>query len=156
MKKVALLFVLTFALATSVFASPNLQESPITNTNQSNVQEDKTGPVITPQVVDPLFNTTLAGTNSTSIFNVAGGYGHVKVFIKNTGTSTITATMEHTDSKKIYFSKSIAPGSSLDWRSFTDTPQGVKGGQYVITYRAGGKNMSSQAWGLSATNNNEL
>ncbi|MEY8739528.1 hypothetical protein [Paenibacillus tundrae] len=160
MKKAALLSIISLSLAASISAAStpfDQKTDRIPNVNPSVnpvvVEED---PIVTPLDTSPLFSTTLAGSTVSSNFNVAGGFGHVKVFIKNTGKSTIRAVMVHNDTKKEYFSKDIAPGSTLDWRSYTDTPQGVRGGKFTITYRAGGNIMSGEAWGLSAENNNEL
>lgn len=161
MKKALLLSFLSLSLAASVSvasASFDQKTDRVTNVNPSItpiiVQDDD--PVIVPFRTSDLFKTTLSGVTDNSLFNVAGGYGHVKVYIKNTGKYTIRAVMVHDSTKKEYFSKDIAPGGTLDWRSFTDTPQGVRGGDYTITYRANGNLLSGSAWGISAENNNEL
>lgn len=109
MKKAAVLFILSFslALAASLSASSPFKADQVSNApiNPSNLQQEKGGSAITPMVVDPLFDTTLAGTNSTSIFNAAAGYGHIKVFIKNTGSSTITTPWNIPIQKKYILAK---------------------------------------------------
>jgi len=160
-KKAFLLSILSLSLAASVsVASASFDQKtdriPSTNPSVTPVIVGETDPVIVPLDTSPLFTTSLSGATVSSNFNVAGGFGHVKVYIKNTGNYTIRAVMVHNDTKKEYFSTDVAPGKILDWRSYTDTPQGVRGGKYTITYRANGNIMSGDAWGLSAENNNEL
>ncbi|WFA84575.1 MULTISPECIES: hypothetical protein [Paenibacillus] len=162
MKKVFLLSILSLLLAVSVYAasaSSDQKTDRIPNVNQpvTPITVEETDPIIVPFSTSPLFDTTLAGATTYSQFNVAAGYGHVKIYIKNSGKYSVRAVMVHEGTeKKEYFSKDIAPGATLDWRSFTDFPQGVRGGKYTITYRSDGNIMSGRAWGLSAENNNEL
>ncbi|MFU1793328.1 hypothetical protein ACM1RC_05655 [Paenibacillus azoreducens] len=157
-KKVGYVGMLSLAMAmmaVTASASPSIiQESPVPGVISSSVTPTGSDdPVITPFSVSPLFNTVLGGTNSTSTFVVSPGYGHIKVFVKNTGKSTITVSLQHRNSGRIYFTESIAPDAQpLDWKSFDrGYQQGVIGGEYIVTYRAGGNVMSGEAWGMSTT-----
>ncbi|WP_458463941.1 hypothetical protein [Paenibacillus sp.] len=161
MKKALLLSILSLSLAASVSAASasfDQKTDRIPNVNQpvTPITVEEPDQIITPMATDPLFNTVLGGTNALSNFNVQAGYGHVKIFVKNTGTKTITVTMKHISSDKYYIEDSVPAGGTLDWRSYTDFPQGVRGGKYEVSYRAGGDLMSGQAWGTSAENTNEL
>nr|WP_145164527.1 hypothetical protein [Paenibacillus terrae] len=171
MKKPALISVLSLSLvllaalaASAAPASPSNKESPSVKAtvNDNSVQtrdggNDIDDPIITPFAVDPLFSTVLAGTNATSNFTVNKGYGHIKIYVKNTGSSTISVSVQHRETGRIYLATTIAPGAApLDWRSFTDTPQGVYSGDYVVTYRADGNILSGDALGMSAIINSDL
>ncbi|WP_145948508.1 hypothetical protein [Paenibacillus sp. Y412MC10] len=171
MKKYALISVLSLsivlsaAIATSVApASPsNTETSSVEHTINDNIVQtgdegnDIDDPIVTPFAVDPLFSTVLAGTNATSNFTVNKGYGHIKIYVKNTGPYPISVTVQHRETGRVYLDTTVAPKAApLDWRSFKDFPQGVYSGDYVVTYRAGGNNMSGEAWGMSATINSDL
>ncbi|MEC0174364.1 hypothetical protein P4H83_05725 [Paenibacillus favisporus] len=171
MKKYALISVLSLsivlsaAIATSVApASPsNTETSSVEHTINDNIVQtgdegsDIDDPIITPFAVDPLFSTVLGGTNGTSNFTVNKGYGHIKIYVKNTGSYPISVTVQHRDTGRVYLDTTVAPKAApLDWRSFNQFPQGVYSGDYVVTYRADGNIMSGEAWGMSATINSEL
>ncbi|WP_017691852.1 hypothetical protein [Paenibacillus sp. PAMC 26794] len=161
MKKVFLLSILSLLLAVSVYAaSASSDQKPdrILNVNQpvTPITVEEPDQIITPMATSTLFHTPLATRPSDiSEFYVRAGYGHIKIFIKNTGKSTMTVTMKHS-SDKVYIEDSIPAGGTLDWKSYIDYPQGVRGGDYEISYRAGGNNLSAEAWGISAENTNEL
>ncbi|WP_146116412.1 hypothetical protein [Paenibacillus sp. AR247] len=171
MKKYALISVLSLsivlsaAIATSVApASPsNTETSSVEHTINDNIVQtgdegsDIDDPIITPFAVDPLFSTVLGGTNGTSNFTVNKGYGHIKIYVKNTGSYPISVTVQHRDTGKVYLDTTVYPKAApLDWRSFNQFPQGVYSGDYVVTYRADGNILSGEALGMSATINSDL
>ncbi|MGG4046298.1 hypothetical protein [Paenibacillus favisporus] len=171
MKKYALISVLSLsivlsaAIATSVApASPsNTETSSVEHTINDNIVQtgdegsDIDDPIITPFAVDPLFSTVLGGTNATSNFTVNKGYGHIKIYVKNTGSYPISVTVQHRDTGRVYLDTTVAPKAApLDWRSFNQFPQGVYSGDYVVTYRADGNILSGEALGMSATINSDL
>lgn len=60
----------------------------------------------------------------------------MNILVNNTEKSTMTATMKHS-SGKVYIEDSIPAGGTLDWGSYNDYPQGVRGGNFEVSYRAG-------------------
>lgn len=104
---------------------------------------------ITPQKAQDAFTTTLAGKNPTTNFTVAPGYGHLKIKVVNTGSSTITFSLQHNSTGKVFITKTVGGNSSLDWYSDVSFPNGVYSGDYVIQYRASGDNMSGKAYGVT-------
>lgn len=162
MKKALLLSILALSLVAVVIvfaatASSDQKTEKTPNANQSvtPITEENPDPVIVRLDSSPLFNTGLSGQATLSNFYVRAGHGHIKIFVKNTRKYKMTVTMKHS-SGKVYIEDSVPAGGTLDWRSYDDYPQGVRGGEFEVSYRAGGNNMSGQAWGTSAKNNNEL
>ncbi|MFB5682700.1 hypothetical protein ACE3NQ_17420 [Paenibacillus terreus] len=67
--------------------------------------------------------------------------------MKNRGRSTITFSLVHKDSGKLYITKTVGAGKSLDWNNLDSFPQGLRSGDYEIQWRAGGDIVHVSAWG---------
>ncbi|MGH0601197.1 hypothetical protein [Bacillus mycoides] len=74
-------------------------------------------------------------------FKVSEGYGHLKIYIKNRGQSTLKVSLKHVASGKTYFiKKTIEKGDPpFEWISNKDFPQGVKAGDFELSFDSGGQ-----------------
>ncbi|ASR45351.1 hypothetical protein B4V02_00815 [Paenibacillus kribbensis] len=98
-----------------------------------------------------VFNDTFDRKDPLSRFVLDHGYGHLKIFVKNRGNSTITFSLVHTDSGKQYITKTVGAGKELPWSSLDSFSQGLRSGNYEIQWRAGGDVVHVTAWGVSGT-----
>jgi len=105
--------------------------------------------VITPQRARDVFDDTFDRKDPVSRFVLDPGYGHLKISAKNTGNSTITFSLVHTDSNKLYITKTIGAHSSLNWDSLASFSSGLRSGNYEIQWRAGGDIVHVSAYGVS-------
>jgi hypothetical protein len=106
--------------------------------------------VITPQRARDVFNDTFeTEKNPVSRFVLDPGYGHLKIMVKNTGDSTMTFSLVHTDSNKQYIVKTVGAHSGLTWDSTNSFSQGLRSGNYEIQWRAGGDIVHGSASGVS-------
>lgn len=81
-------------------------------------------------------------SSDTIKFSVTPGYGHLKVYIKNRGQSNLYVSLKHVASGKVYFeNKEIRVGDpALEWKSNKEGfPQGVKAGDFELSFSSGGK-----------------
>jgi len=168
MKKVPFLAILSLALALPLTTSV----SNATSTDQSTVGSNASNPIIipnnpgtlipspshpgngdgsiTPQKSQDAFTTNLGNNkNATVNFVVAQGYGHLKLKVVNTGSSTITFSLQHISTGKVFITKTVGSGNSLDWYSDLSFPNGIYSGDYVIQFRAGGDLMNGKAYGIT-------
>ncbi|MCH4568614.1 MULTISPECIES: hypothetical protein [Bacillus] len=77
-------------------------------------------------------------------FNVTGGYGHLKVYVKNTGDSNLTVNLKHKGTSKIYIEgKELKPGEELEWNSNNNYSQGVRAGEYDLQLHSGKKTLEA-------------
>ncbi|MCP3795658.1 hypothetical protein [Paenibacillus sp. CH40] len=105
--------------------------------------------VVTPQRARDVFDDTFDRKDPVSRFVLDPGYGHLKISAKNTGDSTITFSVVHTDSNKLYVTKTIGAHSSLNWDSLNSFSSGLRSGNYEIQWRAGGDIVHVSAYGVS-------
>ncbi|WP_256703295.1 hypothetical protein [Paenibacillus peoriae] len=124
---------------TSSIASKNAGKSTISNH------------VITPQKSRDVFDDTFDRKDPVSRFVLDPGYGHLKIFAKNRGSSTITFSLVHTDSGKQYIVKTIGAHKKLLWESVNSFSQGLRSENYEIQWRANGDIVHVTTWGVSGT-----
>ncbi|MDN4107275.1 hypothetical protein [Paenibacillus polymyxa] len=89
----------------------------------------------------------LGGTSPTMEFTVKKGYGHVKIKVKNTGSNTISWSLQ--GNGREYLNKTVGKGDTLTWTSLNSYPNGMPSGEYVIQFRAGGNRVEGEAWGTT-------
>ncbi|MGW9529697.1 hypothetical protein ACWHAM_18470 [Paenibacillus terrae] len=106
---------------------------------------------VIPQKSRDVFDDTFDRKDPVSRFELDHGYGHLKIFAKNKGSSTITFSLVHTDSGKLYITKTIGAHRDLEWSSLNSFSQGLRSGNYEIQWRAGGDIVHVSAWGVSRT-----
>ncbi|MGG4219979.1 hypothetical protein ABEW32_17345 [Paenibacillus jamilae] len=86
----------------------------------------------------------LGGTSPTMDLTVKKGYGHVKIKVRNEGTSNLTWSLQGNGKEYIY--KTVGKGDTLTWTSLSSFPNGMPSGEYVIQFRAGGNKVEGEAW----------
>ncbi|KJD42661.1 hypothetical protein [Paenibacillus terrae] len=137
----------------AIFASSDVTDSVNTsstatkNAGKSTISDH----VITPQKSRDVFDDIFDKKDPVSRFVLDPGYGHLKIFAKNRGDSTITFSLVHTDSRKQYIVKTIGAHKKLLWDSVSSFSQGLRSGNYEIQWRAGGDIVHVTAWGVSGT-----
>ncbi|WP_149095697.1 hypothetical protein [Paenibacillus terrae] len=89
----------------------------------------------------------LGGTSPTMDLTVKKGYGHVKIKVKNEGTSNLTWSLQGNGREYIY--KTVGKGDTLTWTSVNSFPNGMPSGEYVIQFRANGNKAEGEAWGTT-------
>jgi hypothetical protein len=105
--------------------------------------------VITPQKSRDVFEDIFDKKDPVSRFVLDPEYGHLKIFAKNRGGSTITFSLVHTDSGKQYIVKTIGAHKKLFWDSVNSFSQGLRSGNYEIQWRANGDIVHVTTWGVS-------
>ncbi|ADM70851.2 hypothetical protein GMA19_03045 [Paenibacillus polymyxa E681] len=154
-KKASVVSVLSLALAIPLTASAAVTTDVAPATTDStavsqsaNTSTDVTTPTpgnhdITPQHQQDKFGSTvksLPGEGSaTSSFKVTGGYGYVKINFKNNSSDPVKIIVTHNDTNKNYYEEVLSGKSSDSWKSYPGVKQGVRSGDYTVTFR-GGKN----------------
>ncbi|MBY9077098.1 hypothetical protein KIH86_04035 [Paenibacillus sp. HN-1] len=168
-KKLAILAITTLVLATSASAmaatateqpsatitdSTTALSSPVGSSTTSSLTEDG---LVTPQVVTGTFHYIAAGSSTVAnSFVVPAGYGHIKLFMKNNGTGPVTVSLTHNSSGLIYFNKTIAAGSSLEWISYNEgITQGMRAGDYTLQWRGGSYTVNGEVWGGSGSSSTD-
>ncbi|RAP73712.1 hypothetical protein [Paenibacillus montanisoli] len=158
MKKKAKFTVLSLALATSLTVPAIVGASgevPTTNSQMVNQTNDRIG--ITPFVIGNQWSGNTSGAKITSTsFVVPGGYGHVKLYFNNKGTSDAIISVTHVDTNKVYFTQTVKPGTSFTWRSLTAYPQGMRAGSYIVSYRSSSANVNVDYAGFASDNEDEV
>jgi len=140
------------AVPSAIFAdSDAVTDSANTSTTATQDAVTKTtgDHVITPQRARDVFDDSFDSKNPVTRFVLDPGYGHLKIQANNTGNSTITFSLVHTDSGKQYIVKTIGAHSSLTWDSLNSFSQGLRSGNYEIQWRAGGDIVHGSAYGVS-------
>jgi hypothetical protein len=103
---------------------------------QANPADETTPPIVTPFSVgnqQPLTTVSAATSIVPAYFSVPAGYGHGKFYFLNNGTSNLTVTMTHSSGLE-YIAATVKPGAAYTWRSTADYPQGMRGGDYTISF----------------------
>lgn len=108
---------------------------------------------ITPFIVDKSWNAkAIGGADVPQSFSVNAGYGHLKLFMENYSSKSVTVNLTHLDSGLVYFTKTIPAGGSLDWRNFDEGySQGMRGGNYVLQWIGGSYNVNGETFGKLAS-----
>lgn len=153
-KKLAFSVVLSLALATTAMTA---LASPSTNQPVQATVTNEDGN-IDPFIVDKSWNAkAVGGANVPQYFSVNAGYGHLKLFMKNYSTKSVTVNLTHLDSGLVYFTKTIPAGGSLDWRNFDEGyPQGMRGGNYVLQWIGGSYNVDGETFGKLASSTSDF
>lgn len=147
--KALLLSGLFLALATSASAAPSTTlhtEAVPTSSSVRDFAEIARSGNFDDLIITPLqrkdefgsrIQSKLGSGYATTNFNVAGGYGYVKVDFVNNSSSPVKILIYHTDTKKEYYNKVIDGNGSDAWLSPDKNPQGVRAGGYTISFTGG-------------------
>ncbi|WP_315794003.1 hypothetical protein [Paenibacillus sp. BIC5C1] len=119
---------------------------------QLNPADETTPPIVTPFAIgntQPLTTVSSASSTAPASFSVPAGYGHGKFYFLNNGTSNLTVTMQHSSGLE-YIAATVKPGAAYTWRSTADYPQGMRGGDYKISFHC--SNGVNVKWSAFASN----
>jgi hypothetical protein len=89
----------------------------------------------------------LGGTSPTMSLIVEKGYGHVRIKVRNAGTSNLTWSLQGNGKEYIY--KTVGKRDTLTWTSLNSFPNGMPSEEYVIQFRANGNEVRGEAWGTT-------
>ncbi|WP_329808606.1 hypothetical protein, partial [Paenibacillus polymyxa] len=134
--------ILTGVLALTAVAPLAASATPATGIK---VSKDHGGIVI--QQTGQEVHEVLGGTSPTMDLTVKKGYGHVKIKVRNEGTSNLTWSLQGNGREYVY--KTVGKGDTLTWTSLNSFPNGMPSGEYVIQFRAGGNKVEGEAWGTT-------
>ncbi|WP_307217506.1 hypothetical protein [Paenibacillus tundrae] len=111
---------------------------------------------VTPFKIGNNWSGNVNGSKITSTqFYVPGGFGHVKLYFNNKGTSDTIISVTHS-SGKVYFTETVKAGKSFTWRSIYDYSQGVRGGDFIVSYRSSSSNVNVDFAGFASDNEEEV
>ncbi|MGG1615842.1 hypothetical protein ACIFQM_12580 [Paenibacillus sp. NRS-1782] len=135
--------ILTGVLALTAIAP--IAASAAAPTEGTKVSKDHGGIVI--QSTGQEVRELLGGTSPTMNLTVKKGYGHVRIKVRNTGTSNLTWSLQGNGKEYVY--KTVGKGDTLTWTSLSSFPNGMPSGEYVIQFRANGNEVRGEAWGTT-------
>ncbi|TKH44715.1 hypothetical protein C1I60_09650 [Paenibacillus terrae] len=120
----------------------------------SGIKVSKDGGDIVIQQTGQEVHEVLGGTSPTMDLTVEKGYGHVKIKVKNEGTSNLTWSLQGNGREYIY--KTVGKGDTLTWTSLNSFPNGMPSGEYVIQFRANGNKVEGEAWGTTGQHPSDI
>lgn len=139
-------------LSISIFA----QESGSVSVYPSTVGQEGS---VTPLQVDQEWGSKINDERSTSTrsFTINPGYGHLKLYMINYSSHSVNVALEHTDTGKVYFSKTIKGGGNLDWRDWEEGYlDGMRAGNYILTWSGGQHDAYGEYWGKVASQTSDF
>ncbi|GLI07633.1 hypothetical protein YDYSG_36630 [Paenibacillus tyrfis] len=148
MKKKIVSAVVATALVCSLSASAFAQD----NVNPSAVGRD-----IRPMAVDKEWNDNFKDQSTvTRFFTINPDYGHVKLHFQNNSDKPVKISLEHRASGFVYISETLWGNSSWSWNSWDKNADGVKSGDYVVTFSGGENNVNGHYWGKAASKTSDF
>ncbi|MGW8957694.1 hypothetical protein [Paenibacillus sp. NPDC055715] len=165
-KKASVLSVLSLALAVPLTASAaTTTDVALATTNSAAVSKSAntstgvttptTGDhVITPQATDgQIVDRPVAGFNDSADFDIKGGYGYVRLYIRNTGNTTITFTVNQGSvSGAEKYSGTVKPGKTFD--KVLNSSRAWSSGKFYVSLSSGSGSMSGKLGVRTSTNKN--
>ncbi|MGW8956767.1 hypothetical protein [Paenibacillus sp. NPDC055715] len=139
LKNTAIIF--TSVLALTAVAPLAASAAPVTG-----IEVSKDGGIVI-QKTGQEVHSVLGGTSPTMDLTVEKGYGHVKIKVKNTGTSKLTWSLQGNGREYVY--KTVGKGDTITWTSVNSFRNGMPSGKYVIQFRANGNEVKGEAWGTT-------
>lgn len=120
-----------------IVGSENVEENPMwTNT----------------RLLGPDFHST--SFDSAVGFSIPKGYGHLKIYFENYGSSPVSLTLHHNESSYEYWpnGKTVAAGGTFKWISYDNGyASGMRSGTYSFTVTGTGSKVNAEVWGKTAT-----
>ncbi|KJD43025.1 hypothetical protein [Paenibacillus terrae] len=110
--------------------------------------------VITPQATDgQIVDRPVAGFNDSADFDVKGGYGYVRLYLRNTGNTTITFTVNQgSASGAEKYSGTVKPGKTFD--EILNSSKAWSSGKFYVSLSSGSGSMSGKLGVRTSTNTN--
>lgn len=162
-KKVSVVSVLSLALAIPLTASAaaTTDVTPATTVStqvsqSANISTDVTtlttrGHVIIQATDGQIVDRPVAGFNDSADFDVKAGYGYVRLYLRNTGNTTITFTVNQgSASGAEKYSGTVKPGKTFDEILNSSKPWTV--GKFYVSLSSGSGSMSGKLGVRTSTN----
>jgi hypothetical protein len=110
--------------------------------------------VITPQATDgQIVDRPVAGFNDSADFDIKPGYGYVRLYLRNTGDTTITFTVNQGSvSGAEKYSGTIKPGKTFD--DILNKSNAWSTGKFYVSLSSGSGSMSGKLGVRTSTNTN--
>ncbi|WP_409174381.1 hypothetical protein [Brevibacillus fortis] len=113
----AALLLSSLSIGSSAMASsPDTAVSHVTGNQVNDLDDSEKNPenVFIPMAVEkPIDNEPLKKTHTNKSFNIPSGYGWVKVYVKNNGTSSFFVSVTDSSGTQL-MSGNVAPGDAFD------------------------------------------
>ncbi|MBY7736732.1 MULTISPECIES: hypothetical protein [Paenibacillus] len=110
--------------------------------------------VITPQATDgQIVDRPVAGFNDSADFDIKGGYGYVRLYLRNTGNTTISFTVNQGSvSGAEKYSGTVKPGKTFD--EILNSSKAWSAGKFYVSLSSGSGSMSGKLGVRTSTNTN--
>ncbi|MEK5318148.1 hypothetical protein NSS94_02540 [Paenibacillus sp. FSL L8-0644] len=110
--------------------------------------------VITPQATDgQIVDRPVAGFNDSADFDIKGGYGYVRLYLRNTGDTTISFTVNQGSvSGAEKYSGTVKPGKTFD--EILNKSKAWSSGKFYVSLSSGSGSMSGKLGVRTSTNTN--
>ncbi|MCV9949268.1 hypothetical protein [Paenibacillus polymyxa] len=145
------------AVPSAIFADSDAV-STSANTSTTATQTPATTPtgdhVITPQATDgQIVDRPVAGFNDSADFDIKGGYGYVRLYLRNTGNTTISFTVNQGSvSGAEKYSGTVKPGKTFD--EILNSSKAWSAGKFYVSLSSGSGSMSGKLGVRTSTNTN--
>ncbi|CCC85588.1 hypothetical protein PPM_2651 [Paenibacillus polymyxa M1] len=145
------------AVPSAIFADSDAV-STSANTSTTETQAPATTPtgdhVITPQATDgQIVDRPVAGFNDSADFDIKGGYGYVRLYLRNTGNTTISFTVNQGSvSGAEKYSGTVKPGKTFD--EILNSSKAWSAGKFYVSLSSGSGSMSGKLGVRTSTNTN--
>ncbi|QDY86237.1 hypothetical protein FQU75_24555 [Paenibacillus polymyxa] len=147
MNKKAVFLTGVFALTSVALLTASVEPS-------KRIEVSKDGGDIAVQQTGQEVRELLGGTSPTMKLIIEKGYGHVKIKVRNEGTSNLTWSLQ--GNGREYLIKTVGKGKTLTWTSLNSFPNGMPSGDYIIQFRAGGNKVEGEAWGTTGKHPSDI
>lgn len=140
----------------AIFARPDAPDSANTssiatkNAGKSTISDQ----VINPQATDgQIVDRPVAGFNDSADFDIKGGYGYVRLYLRNTGNTTISFTVNQGSvSGAEKYSGTVKPGKTFD--EILNSSKAWSAGKFYVSLSSGSGSMSGKLGVRTSTNTN--
>ncbi|WP_258957487.1 hypothetical protein [Paenibacillus polymyxa] len=138
----------------AIFARSDAPDSANTSSIATkNAGKSTTGDhVITPQATDgQIVDRPLYGLNDSADFDIKPGYGYVRLYLRNTGNTTISLTVNQgSASGAEKYSGTVKPGKTFD--ELLNSSKAWSAGKFYVSLSSGSGPMSGKLGVRTSTN----
>ncbi|WP_145149957.1 hypothetical protein [Paenibacillus xylanexedens] len=159
---------LFFTVISLVLATGTVTACDSISQTQENMSNPKTGVLSSKSESTTLPNSLSEQESKSSHFIASGGatvqqpfsvnpeFVHIKLLMKNNSSHEVDVSLTHLDTSKVYFSRTIAPGKSLNWiNSKEGFTKGMSTGGYLLQWSGGGYRVEGEVWGSAGLDPDE-
>ncbi|WP_277376204.1 hypothetical protein [Paenibacillus polymyxa] len=145
------------AVPSAIFADSEVTVTDSATSSAVNQDAGKTPTgdhVITPQATDgQIVDRPVAGFNDSADFDIKPGYGYVRMYLRNTGDTTITFTVNQGSvSGAEKYSGTVKPGKTFD--EILNSNKAWSAGKFYVSLSSGSGSMSGKLGVRTSTNTN--